>query len=303
MAINMKPKVLVLKTDGTNCDEELAFAFKLAGGDPEIVHVNELRTNPPAHSGLSPSGSKTGGEKLNNYEILAIPGGFSYGDDVVSGKILAIELTSFFSEELKKFIKRKNTLIIGVCNGFQVLIRTGLLPFGKIGKMDATLTNNDSGHFECRWINLKIDQKNNCVFLKNVITSDGGRLILSEVEGEAMTPPRWTSNEIVSYQVAHGEGKFFASNETIKTIEQSNLVVFRYVNNNGKPTQEYPQNPNGSLNAIAGICDPSGRILGLMPHPERFTQKEHHPNWRRLNIERPQGLPIFENMIKYVKKT
>ncbi|MDO8639519.1 MAG: phosphoribosylformylglycinamidine synthase subunit PurQ [bacterium] len=282
----MKPKVLILKTDGTNCDEELAFAFKLAGGDPKIIHVNELRTRK---------------NKLNNYQILAIPGGFSYGDDVVSGKILAIELTSFFSEELKKFIKRKNTLIIGVCNGFQVLVRTGLLPFGKIGKMDATLTNNDSGHFECRWINLGIEPNSKCVFLNDLNTSDGGRLILSEVEGEAMTPPRWTNNGIVSYQVAHGEGKFFAPKDVINKIEKQNLVVFRYVNDNGKPTQEYPQNPNGSLNAIAGICDPTGRILGLMPHPERFTQKEHHPNWRRNNINYPQGLPIFENMIKYVK--
>src|SRR3989344_2309532 len=159
--MNKKPKILVLKTEGTNCDEELYFAFKIAGGDPKIVHINELRSKK---------------ENLKNYNILAIPGGFSYGDDIVSGKILAIELTSFFSEELKKFIQRKNTLIIGICNGFQVLIRTGLLPFGKIGKMDATLTNNDSGHFECRWINLRIEPNSRCVFLNDLNTSDGGRL-------------------------------------------------------------------------------------------------------------------------------
>src|SRR3990167_5164598 len=139
----MKPKVLVLKADGTNCDEELAFAFKIAVGEPRIVHINELRNK---------------NESLKNYNILAIPGGFAYGDDIVSGKILAVELTSFFSEELKKFVERKKTLIIGICNGFQVLIRTGLLPFRTIGKMQATLTNNDSGHFDCRWINLKIEQ-------------------------------------------------------------------------------------------------------------------------------------------------
>src|SRR3989338_1360473 len=149
----MKPKVLVLKADGTNCDEELAFAFQIAGGNPKIIHVNELRNKK---------------EKLKNYNILAIPGGFAYGDDIVSGKILAVELTSFFSEELKKFVERKNTLIIGICNGFQVLIRTGLLPFGTIGKMQATLTNNDSGRFECRWINLRIDKNNSCVFLKDL---------------------------------------------------------------------------------------------------------------------------------------
>lgn len=281
--MNKKPKILVLKTDGINCDEELAFAFQIAGGDPKIVHINELRNK---------------NESLKNYNILGIPGGFAYGDDIVSGKILAVELTSFFSEELKKFIERKDTLIIGICNGFQVLIRTGLLPFDTMDKMQATLTNNDSGRFECRWINLKIEKNSKCVFLNYSNTSDGGRLNYSE----ATTPPRWTNNRIVSFQVAHGEGKFFASNETIKTMEQSNLIVFRYVDAKGKPTQKYPSNPNGSLNAIAGICDPTGRILGLMPHPERFVRIEQHPNWRRMKIATQQGLPIFENMIKYIKE-
>lgn len=258
----MKPRVLVLKTEGTNCDEELYNAFEIAGGIPKIVHVNELRSKK---------------ENLNSYNILAIPGGFSYGDDIVSGKILAVELTSFFSKELKKFIQRKDTLIIGICNGFQVLIRTGLLPFRTIGKMQATLTNNDSGRFECRWIALEIEENNNCVFLKNL----GG--------------------EKMSYQVAHGEGKFFAPKNVIDKIEENNLVALRYVNKDGKPTQQYPENPNGSINAIAGITDPTGRILGLMPHPERFITKEQHPNWRRMKIEKPQGLPIFENMIKYIQ--
>ncbi len=258
----MKPRVLILKTDGINCDEELSFAFNLAGGDAEIVHVNQLRTKR---------------ENLKNFQILAIPGGFSYGDDVVSGKILAVELTSFLSNELKKFVQRKDTLTIGVCNGFQVLVRTGLLPFGKVGKMDVTLAGNNSGHFECRWINLNIDNGNRCVFLKGL-------------KGP------------LSFQVAHGEGKFFANPEILNKIEKEKLVVFRYSDSKGNPTQKYPANPNGSSNAIAGICDPTGRILGLMPHPERFVRKEHHPNWRRIKIEKPQGLPIFENMVSCVKK-
>ena len=284
-----KPKILVLKTEGTNCDEETAFAFSLIGGDPQIVHVNELRNKK---------------ENLKNYNILAIPGGFSYGDDIVSGKILAVELTSFFSRELKKFIERKDTLIIGICNGFQVLIRTGLLPFRTIGKMKATLTNNDSGHFECRWVNLRIEPNSKCVFLNGLNTSDGGRLN----ESNAMTPRRW----IVSFQVAHGEGKFFAQKNIIDKIEKENLVALRYVDDNGKLTQKYPENPNGSLQAIAGICDTTGRILGLMPHPERFVRIEQHPNWRRMVIKKPftrrsfseggQGLPIFENMIKYIQQ-
>ncbi len=283
----MKPKVLVLKTDGINCDEETSFAFNLAGGDAKIVHVNDLRNKK---------------DNLSNYQILAIPGGFSHGDDVVSGKILAIELASFFSEELKKFISRKGTLIIGICNGFQVLVRTGLLPFGKLGKMSATLTNNDSGHFECRWVNLKIETKSKCVFLNNLTMKQ--------------------FNNIVSYQVAHGEGKFFTDPQTLREIEKQKLVVFRYADGNGKPTQKYPDNPNGALNAIAGITDPTGRILGLMPHPERFVRVEQHPNWRRMKINNPftrrlglrshfgeggslseggQGLPIFENIIKYIE--
>lgn len=258
-----KPNVLILKTDGINCDEELGFAFSLAGGNPKTVHINELRNK---------------SKSLDAFQILAIPGGFSYGDDIISGKILAVELTSFFSEALHTFIHKKNTLIIGICNGFQTLIRTGLLPFGDVGTMSATLTNNTSGHFECRWVNLQVEPQNSCIFLNNM------------------------SNQNVSYQVAHGEGKFITSPKTLQHIEDNNLVAIRYADQFGTATEKYPENPNGSLNAIAGLTDPSGRILGLMPHPERFVTKEQYPNWRRNIIERPQGLPIFINMIHYAKE-
>lgn len=260
--MNIKPKVLVLKADGTNCDVELAFAFETAGGNPEIVHVNQLRSKE---------------KKFSDFQILALPGGFAYGDDIVSGKILAVELTSFFSEELKKFIDRKDTLVLGICNGFQVLIRTGLLPFRNLGNMDATLTNNKKGLFECRWVKIKA-QKSRCVFLKD-------------------------TKSIQDISVNHGEGKFFANADVIKKVEDENLVVFRYVDQNGKPTQNYPDNPNGSTNAIAGICDPTGRILGMMPHPEKFNHITNHPNWRRLQLTKPAGLTIFENMINYVQQT
>lgn len=258
-----KPKVLLLKADGTNRDEEMAYAFKIAGADAKTVHVNQLRS---------------GEEKLSNYQILALPGGFAYGDDIASGKILAVELTSFFAEEMKKFIERSDSVILGVCNGFQVLVRTGLLPFRKIGKMDITLTNNDSGHFECRWINLKVEKGSICKFIDGL------------------------AGQKVAYPVAHGEGKFFANAETLKEIEKRKLVVFRYVDNKGNSTQNYPQNPNGALNAIGGICDTTGRILGLMPHPECFVRIEQHPNWRRGQVDQPQGLPLFENIIKFVKE-
>lgn len=257
-----KPKVIVLKTEGTNCDEETLFAFELAGGEVETVHVNQLRDK---------------SKSLKNFQILAIPGGFSYGDDVVSGKILAVELTSYLAEELKNFINRPNTLVLGICNGFQVLIRTGLLPFGKIPTMQATLTNNTSGRFECRWINLK-KENGKCVFLKNL-------------------------DDVVFFQVAHGEGRFFAPAHIIEKMENNGLVALRYSDNQGNPSLAYPINPNGSLNAIAGVTDPTGRILGLMPHPERFVRVEQHPNWRRLNLKRPQGLSLFTNMVEFVKSS
>ncbi len=258
-----KPRVIVLKADGTNRDEEMAYAFKIAGAEAKIVHVNDLRL---------------GVDKLSNYKILALPGGFAYGDDIVSGKILAIELTSFLQEQMKKFIERKNTAIIGICNGFQVLVRTGLLPFRKIGEMDATLTNNDSGHFECRWIRVKANEKNASPFLKGL------------------------SSKILMYPIAHGEGKFFADSRALRQIEEKNLVAFRYVDEGGNPTQKYPDNPSGTLNAIVGITDPTGRILGMMPHPECFTRREQHPNWRRDKVK-VDGLPIFENIVEFIKKT
>ncbi|MBI2032997.1 MAG: phosphoribosylformylglycinamidine synthase I [Candidatus Levybacteria bacterium] len=261
-----KPNVLILRTEGTNCDEELAFAFAQAGGNPQFVHVNDLREKR---------------KRLKDFNILALPGGFSYGDDVVSGKILAVELTSFFEEELKKFVGRKDTLTIGVCNGFQVLVRTGLLPFNTPENMQATLVNNDSGHFECRWIKLRINDKNNSPFLKDL------------------------GNTIVTYQVAHGEGKFFAPKKTLAAIGKKHLVALQYIDEKGNPTQQYPENPNGALHAIAGITDETGRIFGLMPHPERFVLKQQYPNWRRETLRqaqgKPHGLPIFENAIEFCK--
>lgn len=258
MKEKLGPNILVLKTDGINCDAEMSDAFKTAGGKPRTTHINELKNKEV---------------NLGDFQILAIPGGFSYGDDVRSGKILALELNSYLGDQINDFTQQKKGLVLGVCNGFQVLVRTGLLPFGTMGEMQTTLTDNDSGKFECRWINLKIED-NASVFLNG-------------------------KDEPISLQVAHGEGKFFAPDQTLQKVEDQKLVVFRYVNNFGKPTQEYPANPNGSLNAIAGITDTTGRILGLMPHPERFVRKTQHPNWRRIPNLEPQGLQIFEKMVEY----
>lgn len=257
-----RPRVAVLKTDGINCDGETVNAFEIAGGKSQLIHVNELRSNEV---------------NLRDFQILAIPGGFSYGDDIASGKVLAIELNSYLADQLNEFTQRQKGLVLGVCNGFQVLIRTGLLPFGTMGEMQATLQHNTSGKFECRWIKLRQEGQSASVFLE-------------------------TKDKVISLQVAHGEGRFYAAPDVLKRVEDEKLVVYRYADEIGNPTQEYPQNPNGSLNAIAAVTDPTGRILGLMPHPERFVRKTQHPEWRRLPNLEPQGLPLFEKMVAFAKQ-
>jgi len=257
-----KPRVCILRTDGINCDEETYYAFEKAGAESQMVHVNQLRSKE---------------KQLAGYQILALPGGFSYGDDVHSGKILAVELTSFLKEQLNEFVA-SGKLMLGICNGFQVLVRTGLLPNRNLGKIEATLMANDSGHFECRWVSLLVEQSN-CVFTRGM-------------EGS-----------LINIQVAHGEGKFYADPSIIKKVEESGQVVFRYADAGGRPTMLYPANPNGSLNAIAGICDSTGRIMGMMPHPERYVEKTHHPNWRRMpENTMPHGLAIFRNAVEYARQ-
>ncbi len=254
----MKPRVCLLRTDGTNCDNETYYAFEKAGAQCRMVHVNQLRS---------------GMENLSDYQILAISGGFSYGDDVHSGKVLAVELTSFLKDSLQEFVDQKKP-ILGICNGFQVLVRTGLLPDRKLGKINTTLMNNDSGRFECRWITAKVEDSP-CIFTKGMAGS------------------------LISMQSAHGEGKFYTDQELLKQLEESGRIVFRYTDPEGVPTMEYPYNPNGSLNSIAGICDQTGLVLGLMPHPERFVEIYQHPNWRRGGFKNAHGLPIFINAVNY----
>lgn len=257
---SLKPRACVLRTDGTNCDQETAFALELSGARADYLHVNELRS---------------GRKRLLDYQIMVIPGGFSYGDDVLSGKILAVELTSLLREQLQEFVD-KGRLLLGICNGFQVLVRTGLLPYSRIGSITTTLMPNDSGRFECRWVSLKVE-KSPCVFTESL------------------------AGRTVTYQVAHGEGKFFTSQDVLDDLERRGLVVFRYVDAEGRPTQAYPANPNGSLHAVAGICDPSGRIMGLMPHPERFVLPTQHPNWRR-GPAAAEGLPIFQDAVNHARQ-
>ncbi len=256
-----KPKVCILRGDGTNCDNELFYAFEKAGGIAEFIHINQLREKE---------------KKLSDFQILALPGGFSYGDDLASGKVLAVELISFFKDDLQTFIDKKG-YILGVCNGFQTLIRTGLLPFTTLGKMKATLTNNDSGHFECRWIKIKAE-KSKASYFNDL-------------------------DYIMDVSVNHGEGKLFTDEATLKKIEDDGLVTFRYVDKHGTITSKYPDNPNGALHAIAGLSDKTGRIFGLMPHPEKFVDKTQHPNWRREAFSFPHGLPFFQRIITFVSQS
>ncbi|OGH18659.1 MAG: phosphoribosylformylglycinamidine synthase I [Candidatus Levybacteria bacterium RIFCSPHIGHO2_01_FULL_40_15b] len=259
----LKPKVAVLKAPGINCDVETSYGFELAGAAPETILVEDL---------------KSGERKLSDYQIVALSGGFSYGDDLGSGKVLALELDTYLGNQIQRFIE--SGLMIGICNGFQILVRSGLLPMGTLGEQKATLDRNDSGKFISRRINLSIERDNACVFLQDLKT----------------TGP-------VEFQVAHGEGKFVADSSILSQIEESGQVVFRYVDRTNNPTQEYPLNPNGSPHAIAGIADPSGRILGLMPHPERSIDRYQYPNEDMLPDDFvPEGLQIFQGMVQYAKE-
>lgn len=256
-----KPNVCVLKTDGINCDEEMSYAFEVASGIPETVHINQLRS---------------GEKKLANYSILALPGGFSYGDDIASGKVLANELTTFLSDQLNEFKGQKKP-ILGVCNGFQVLVRTGLLPEGELGKQVATLSTNEKGRFECRWIDLAIGNSV-CKFIK----------------------PEDFAEQPIPMQIAHGEGRFVADDNVINKIHKNKQVIFEYSTPDLQRPSGYPDNPNGSIDDIAGICDPTGLIVGMMPHPERSIGA-FHPNRKRTQLSRTVAETIFKNIVDYVK--
>ncbi|MDD5566382.1 MAG: phosphoribosylformylglycinamidine synthase I [Candidatus Omnitrophica bacterium] len=261
-----KPKVCVLRTAGTNCDQETAFAFLKAGAFAELVHVNSL---------------VSGYKALSEYQILAIPGGFTYGDDVAAGKILANEFKYKLKAALLDFV-REGKLIIGICNGFQVLAKSGLLPGNAELTQEASLTLNDSAKFEDRWVYLRCAasgrKKAKCVWTKGM-------------------------PEVIYLPVAHGEGKFVVRDKTVlERLKRNNQIVVEYCDEKGKPAG-YPYNPNGSTQGIAGICDETGRVFGLMPHPERHIHFLQHPRWLRTqNRQEGSGLQIFKNGVEYAQK-
>ena len=249
------PRVLILRAPGANCDAEAQFAFERAGALAERVHVNRLREQPSL---------------LMRYQILTIPGGFTYGDDVAAGKILANQLVHFLGDALRHF-RDAERLILGICNGFQVLLKAGLLmPPDEDGPI-ATLAHNSSGKFEDRWITLQANSER-CPFLTGI---------------DRMYLP-----------VAHGEGRFLCREEwLLKGLEQTGQVVLRYVDPNGGPAV-YPLNPNGSQGDVAGLCDATGRVMGLMPHPERHVLPTQHPRWTREGLApEADGLALFRNAV------
>jgi len=263
-----KPKVCVLRTAGTNCDQETASAFTKTGAESELVHINRFIA---------------GDNNLGEYQILALPGGFTYGDDIAAGKILANELRCQLPGELKKFVT-DGKLIIGICNGFQTLVKSGLLPGNDALEQEASLIINDSGKFEDRW-----------VYLKKVVSCQ-----LSVVSKCV-----WTKNlpEVIYLPVAHGEGKFIVQdNAVLERLKKNGQIVFQYCDAKGGSCI-YPDNPNGSMENIAGICDNTGRILGLMPHPERHISIRQHPRWIQSKLSQAgDGLRIFANAVSYAKK-
>ncbi|MBK8097637.1 MAG: phosphoribosylformylglycinamidine synthase subunit PurQ [Planctomycetes bacterium] len=260
------PKILILRAPGINCERETHDAFTRAGGAPSFVHVNELVQAP---------------DRLFDYRVLAVPGGFAYGDDISSGRVLAQELRHRLGDRLLRFVDRGG-LAIGICNGFQVLVRLGLLPCTQ-GRLEeeVTLTHNLSNHYECRWVTLRT-QKSRCVFL----------------------PPDLT----LRWPAAHGEGRLIPRDTRLaQVLRDEGYAALCYVDAEGQPTEQYPQNPNGAPMGFAGLCDRSGRVLGMMPHPDRSYLPTHMPDWRRRQLadgtlpRDGDGMVVFTEMVKVAR--
>ena len=254
-----KPRTIVLTGFGINCDYETENAFRSCGATVDKVHVNDIIATPTM---------------LDNFQIMAVPGGFSFGDDLGSGKVLANKLKHRVGDAFRSFLER-DTLVIGICNGFQVLARLDVFP-DKSGESagKVSLTFNDSGRFEDRWVEMKANPESPCVFTREI--------------------------DRIEMPVRHGEGKFVVdSPEILELMEKGNMVALRYTAKDGGKAS-YPDNPNGSVNDIAGICDSSGRVFGLMPHPEAHVTRYHHPHWTRREMpEDGAGLKIFANAVSY----
>ena len=267
-----QPKILILRAPGTNCDEETAYAFARAGGAPRSIHVNRLLAQP---------------DVVTDYQVLCIPGGFSYGDDVAAGKIFANQICRHLADAFAVF-RDAGKLILGICNGFQVLIKCGLLDTDDSQGPAATLAWNDSGRFIDCWVRLHVHTDGPpCVYLEGI--------------------------EQLYLPVAHAEGKFVTRDvATLDRLQQAGQLVLRYQPPGGDPRGHHG-NPNGSMQDVAGMCDHTGRVFGLMPHPERHIDPTQHPSWTRRDLSTDQtgpdphdqaegdGLQLFRNAVEYFR--
>jgi phosphoribosylformylglycinamidine synthase subunit PurQ / glutaminase len=260
--------VLIITGYGLNCENESKAAWEMAGAQPDLVHFSDLIANPA---------------RLQNYTALMFIGGFSYGDHMTSGHVFALRTKHRLSAEMGKFIQQ-GKLIMGVCNGFQIMVKLGLLPGLDEDYFTQKLSvmQNDCGTFQNRWVPLRFESTSPCVFTRGLTH--------------------------MPLPIRHGEGKVFTLDKNLlQKLESLGCVPCRYADPiNGEATQEFPYNPNGSLNAIAGLCDPTGRIYGLMPHPEAYLYPENHPQWelQKINGTLPVqgvGLLMFRNAVEHLK--
>ncbi len=269
-------KSLVITGFGINCEEEMASAYRLAGAIAETVHINEILLK---------------GFSIQTFDIINFPGGFSFGDDISSGKVLANKIKykklssgNTFLDELKRFID-DGKYILGICNGFQVLVKLGLLPNTNDGiEQEVTLSTNDSAKFEDRWCYCKVSQESNTPFLKGL--------------------------DVISLPVRHGEGKLAIRDDSIReAIKVQSLNCLSYCDSKGNITSEYPLNPNGADLNCAGLTDSTGRILGMMPHPEAYLSLYNNPNWPAIKRQSPtitgdgEGLMIFKNIVNHIRQS
>jgi len=252
-------RTLVLRAPGTNCDCETAFAFEQAGARVDRLHVNRIAEQP---------------DLLREYQILCLPGGFCYGDDLAAGTILGARLRLHLGDALQRF-HAEGKLILGICNGFQVLLKAGLLPGGE-GSQQVSLAWNESARFEDRWVHLEVSA-GDCVFLRGI--------------------------ERLYLPVAHAEGRFVAvDQDALDRLEGCGQIVLRYATDHDRGPVDYPANPNGSWRNVAGICDPTGRVFGLMPHPERHIDASQHPRATRQTEQHDgRGMAIFRNAVEYFR--
>ncbi len=257
----MQPKALILLAAGTNRDRDVAQALTLAGADPTIVPLQGLRQS--NHS-------------WNNYQILIAAGGFSYADALGAGKMLALDLMHYFANQVAEFVAAGKP-VLGICNGFQALVKAGILPSGEASPdhRQITLTFNDCGHFECRWVTLK-PVSQTCLWTRGL-------------------------NDLIECPVAHGEGNFIAREPAVlDALAAADQIALVYARADGNLAEgEYPYNPNGSMKDIAGICNPAGNVLGLMPHPEDHVLPQQYARWNRQTCH--SGLPLFQNAVRFVQ--